>query len=136
MSTLRSISITLAMSLTMGVAYAEQFDGSQPLECTAIKGHDCLSTETNCGPLKPESDKPKPFLIDAAKKQIRSPYRTSLLPIAYTTTNRESLVLLGADLLFAWSALINKTTGALTLSVSDRKGAYVVFGQCKVAGTK
>jgi len=75
-------------------------------------------------------------LIDAAKKQVRSPFRTAMLAILYTTTNRESLVLQGADLQFAWSAVINQTTGALTVTVADRKGAYVVFGQCKVAGTK
>jgi len=136
MSTLRSLSIILAMSLATTIACAADFDGSKPLECTAIKGHDCLPTENACGPLKPQSDAPKPFLIDAAKKQVRSPFRTAMLAILYTTTNRESLVLQGADLQFAWSAVINQTTGALTVTVADRKGAYVVFGQCKVAGTK
>ena len=136
MSTLRSFSIILAMLLTTGIACAADFDGSQPLECTAIKGHDCLPTQNDCGPLKPQSDSPKPFLIDAAKKQVRSPFRTAMLAILYTTTNRESLVLQGADLQFAWSAVINQTTGALTVTVADRKGAYVVFGQCKVAGAK
>lgn len=132
MSALRSVSIILAMSFAT-VTAAEEFDGSVPLECTAVKGHDCLPTENQCNRLKPESDQPPVFGIDAAKKEIRSPFRTSLLPILYTTTNRDSLVLQGADLQFAWSALINKTTGALTISVADRKGAYVVFGQCKVA---
>jgi len=45
-------------------------------------------------------------------------------------------VLQGADLQFAWSALINKKSGAMTISIADRKGAYIVFGQCKVAEAK
>jgi hypothetical protein len=77
--------------------------------------------------------RPFAFRIDFAKKEVRSPFRTAVLKVAHTTTNSESLVLQGADLLFAWSAVINKTTGALTVSIADRKGAYVVFGQCKVA---
>ncbi len=134
MSAFRPVSIILAMSLTT-VAFAEEFDGTKPLECTAIEGHDCLPDSADCKPLKPEAGKNPVFLVDAAKKEIRSPFRTALLPVLTSTSNRESLVLQGADLLFAWSALINKTTGRLTVSVADRKGAYVVFGQCKIAAT-
>ena len=58
------------------------------------------------------------------------------MPILYTTTNQYSLILQGADLGFAWSALINKKTGAMTISVADRQGGYIVFGQCKAVATK
>jgi hypothetical protein len=34
---------------------------------------------------------------------------------------------------FAWSAIVNRKTGAFTLAVADREGAYVIFGKCKVA---
>jgi hypothetical protein len=136
MSTLRSCSIVLAMSLTIGVASAEEFDGSQPLECTATKGHDCLPTESKCNRLKPESNTPPVFLIDAAKKEVHSPFRTTVLPVLYTNTGEQSLVLQGADQHVSWTAAINKKTGAMTVAIADRKGAYVVFGQCKVAATK
>lgn len=131
MSAFRPVLIVMAMSLSTA-ALAEEFDGTKPMECTMIEGHDCLPTQASCGPLKPESGKTPVFQINAAKKEIRSPFRTALLPVITSTSNRESLVLQGADLLFAWSALINKTTGAITVSVADRKGAYVVFGQCKL----
>ncbi len=132
MRLLRPASIVLALALS-SVAVAEEFDGSVPLQCTAQKGHDCLPDENQCNRLKPEGDKEPVFGIDVANKQIRSPFRTELLSILYTTSNKDSLVLQGADLQFAWSALIHKTSGALRLAVADRKGAYVVFGQCKVA---
>jgi hypothetical protein len=135
MTALRFIAIMLTMSLTT-VAAASEFDGSVPLQCTADKGHDCLPGENECTRLKPQTDIAPIFGIDVAKKEIRSPFRTALLPILYTTTNQESVVLQGADLQFAWSALINKTTGALTVTIADRKGAYVAFGQCKVAAAK
>ncbi len=117
----------------VSMAAAEEFDGSVPMECTALKGHDCLPDNNQCGRLKPEGGKNPVLRIDVANKQVKSPYRTSLLAILHTTTNKESLVLQGADLQFAWSALINRMTGAMTVSIADRKGAYVIFGQCKLA---
>jgi len=132
MRVLRSASIVLALSLST-VAVAAEFDGTVPLDCTVTKGHDCLPDQKQCSPLKPEGDQPPVFGIDFAKKQIRSPFRTSLLEVLYTTTNKDSLVLQGADLQFAYSALIHKTTGVIRVAVADRKGVYVAFGQCKVA---
>ena len=135
MRVLRPASIILALALS-SVAVAEEFDGSKPLQCTADRGHDCLPDKRQCGRLKPEGGKNPVFGIDVANKQIRSPFRTELLSILHTTSNQDSLVLQGADLQNAWSALINKTTGLLRLAIADRKGAYVVFGQCKVAGAE
>ena len=130
----RSLSIVLVTLIT--VAAAGEFDGSVPLTCTAEKGHDCLPTESTCGRLKPQTDIAPIFGIDFAKKEVRSPYRTAVLPVLHTTTNKDSIVLQGADLLFAWSAVINKKTGALTVSIADNKGAYVAFGHCKATASK
>jgi hypothetical protein len=130
---------SIALALSMGTASAaEQFDGSQPMSCKPLKGHDCLPTEDSCKPLKPESeaDKSAELGIDVAKLAIHSPFRTSTLPIQHATQNRESLVLQGADLQFAWSTVVNRTTGAMTLTIADRKGAYVVFGQCRIVPRK
>jgi hypothetical protein len=128
--------LPLLVSSVVAAASPVQLDGSVPLECTARKGHDCLPSESHCEQLVPQLDIAPVFGIDFAKKQVRSPYRTSLLHIDQQTTNPESLILQGADLLFAWSALINRKTGALTVSITDRTGAYVVFGQCEVAAAQ
>jgi hypothetical protein len=128
----RSSSASFLLALALAVtARAGDFDGNTPLDCKVEQGRDCLPTEKVCGPLKQEMDKPPVVNVDFAKREVRSPYRTELLHVTHSTTNAESLVLQGADSLFAWSALINKTTGAMTISIADRKGAYVVFAQCK-----
>lgn len=132
MRVLRPASIVLALALST-VAVAEDFDGSKPMQCTAQKGHDCLPDQKQCGRLKPEGDQPPVFGIDVAKKEIHSPFRTELLSILHTANNKDSLVLQGADLQNAWSMLIHRTTGGFRLAIADRKGAYVVFGQCKLA---
>jgi len=74
--------------------------------------------------------------IDFAKKEIRSPFRAALLKVVHSTTNKDSIVLQGAEATAAWSALIDRKTGALTVALGDSQGAYVVFGQCKVTGAK
>lgn len=130
MYTLRAISLMLALSAS-GSVLAGPFDGSEPLQCLADNGYDCLPGKENCGRLQPVTKKEPIFRIDFANKQVRSPFRTQLLKVAHTTTNDESLVLQGADLLFAWSALIHKQTGAIKIAVADREGAYVVFGKCQ-----
>jgi hypothetical protein len=135
MRTLRPVSIVLALSMA-AVAGAADFDGSVPLTCKAEKGHDCLPTEATCKILKPETNIDPVYSVDFARKEIRSPFRTALLKVQNTTTNKDSIVLQGTDLTAAWSALIDRKTGALTIALGDAQGAYVVFGQCKVAAAK
>jgi hypothetical protein len=126
----RNASAVLALSFAAMTGAAE-FDGASRLVCAAERGHDCLPKGDQCMPLKPETKIAPVFEIDFSNGTIRSPYRRSLLHVSQMSTNEESFVLQGADLLFAWSALINRTTGSLTVSVADREGAYIVFGQCK-----
>lgn len=129
-STLRTISLSMAL-FAAGSTLAGPFDGSEPLECLADNGYDCLPGKDSCGPLQPVTNIEPLFRIDFANKKVRSPYRTQLLTVSHTTSNAEALVIQGADQLFAWSALVNKKTGVLKIAVADREGAYVVFGKCK-----
>jgi hypothetical protein len=131
----QSVSMVLALSVA-AVAAAGDFDGSVPLTCTADKGHDCLPTEAACTRLKPETNIEPIYSIDFAKKEVRSPFRANLLKVVHSTTNNDSIVLQGAEATAAWSALIDRKTGAFTVALGDSKGAYVVFGQCKVTGAK
>jgi len=64
---------------------------------------------------------------------VRSPFRAAPLQVLQLANNGEAIVLQGMDLQFAWSALIKRTTGAFTISIADREGAYVAFGKCSEA---
>ena len=135
MRTLRIASTIVAISFAT-VAGAGDFDGSVPLSCTVKQSLDCVPTKTTCEQMKPENNIAPVFGLDFAKKQVRSPYRKAVLSVLHTTTNADSLVLQGADLLLAWSAMVDKKTGALTVALADSEGAYVHFGTCKVADKK
>ena len=122
----------IALSLLTTAAMAEDFDGSKPMTCAPLQGHDCLPTEKSCKPLERRLEKDSDFGFDIAKKLVWSPYRTKNLPIEHVSTNAESLVLQGTTLQLVWSGTIHRKTGRMTVVVADREGAYVVFGQCKL----
>jgi hypothetical protein len=53
------------------------------------------------------------------------------LPIQNSATNDEQLILQGTDSKYAWSAIVNRQGGGLTIAIAARNGAYVFFGKCK-----
>jgi hypothetical protein len=129
----KQICLALAALLLPFIASAEDFDGSKPMICEAQHGHDCLPTAQSCSPLKPQGGKDVDLKINVGSKTMKSPYRNDLLPIQHVTKNKESLVLQGTTLQLVWSATVHRTTGRLTAAIADREGAYVVFGQCRLA---
>lgn len=129
------ISVALLVSSSVAGA-AEPIDGSQPLACAVANGHDCLPAQSECKLLTPEKYKTPVVDVDFARKQVRSPFRTALLTVTHTNVTSESLVLQGADLLFAWTALIKKKSGDITIAITDREGAYVIFGNCRATAAK
>jgi hypothetical protein len=132
MHALRFVSIVLAISFAT-VAAAGDFDGAVPLSCRVDQAHDCLPENKSCSPVKQASKIEPVFGLDFAKKEVRSPYRNSILPVQTTTTKTDSIVLQGVDPdgVIAWSALVDRKTGALTVTIADSKGSYVAFGHCK-----
>ena len=127
----------LVMGLTASAAAAAaDIDGTVPLTCTPSAGFDC-TPEKSCGKLKPQSDPPPggwKVDIDFANKVIKTPYhQTNLLPVQNTAINDEQLILQGAAEKFAWSSVVLRKTGKITITIADRKGAYVIFGECKAA---
>lgn len=112
---------------------AELFTGNAPLICTPQQGHDCLPTEKACKPLQPEPGKDMNLYFNMQTMSVKTPYRYDLLPIATFAYNDKSLVMQGTSLQLVWNATIHRTTGKLTVTIADREGAYIIFGQCKLA---
>ena len=124
------LGLGLAFSAAAGAA---DIDGTTPLKCTGVEGYSCESGKA-CSKVKPESNTAPVVTIDPANKTVKTPFRTDLLPIANSAVNNEQLQLQGTSEKFAWSTVINRKTGKLTVTIADRLGAYVIFGECKVSG--
>jgi len=119
----------LVLSAAAGAA---GIDGTSPLSCTGLEGYSCEPGKA-CNKVKPESNTPPVVTIDPANKSVKTPYRRDPLPIANSAVNNEQVKLQGTSDKFAWSTVINRNTGKITITIADRIGAYVVFGQCKVS---
>ena len=125
--------LTLGVFASAAALGAEPFNGTQAMDCQPLTGHDCLPTEQSCKPLKPEPGKKLNLHIDVNKMSMKTPYRNDALPIQSFSFNTKSLILQSTSLELVWSATVHRTTGRLTMAIADREGAYIVFGQCKVA---
>jgi hypothetical protein len=134
MKTLLLFAVATVASMT--ALAAEEFNGSQPIDCEPTAGHDCLPTQATCRPLKPEAGKDLTLHVDVAKMTFKTPYRNAAMQIGSFGFNTASLVMQGTSLELVWSATIHRTTGRLTMAIADREGAYIVFGQCKLATAK
>jgi hypothetical protein len=130
---MRRLVLSLGLALPV-IAGAAEFDGTAPLMCTGLAGYSCEPGKAQCSKVKPESNTPPVVAIDPANKTVKTPYRTDLLPIANSVLNNEQLQLQGTSEKFAWSAVVNRKTGKVTVTIADRVGAYVIFGQCKPGG--
>ena len=125
-----------SLLLTSIACAVEPFDGSQPMNCKPTSGFDCLPGQLECKQLKAEDGRDLTMVIDIHAKSLKTPYKTDPLPIGSISFNTASLLLQGTSLEFAWVASVHRTTGKLKISVIDREGAYVVFGQCEVGKGK
>jgi hypothetical protein len=124
--------VVLALGLAFSTAaVAADFDGTAPLSCTGLEGYSCEPGKA-CRKVKPESNTAPVVKIDPGNKTIKTPFRTDLLPIANSALNNEQLQLQGTSEKFAWSAVVKRDSGKVTVTIADRMGAYVIFGQCKV----
>ena len=134
MKTVKSVGgLTFSIGLACSASvWAADFNGSQSLTCTPSAAYSCEPGKA-CSRVKPESNPPRAMTIDAAAKSVRAPYRTELLPIANSVLNDEQLQLQGTAEKFAWSAIVHRRTGKVTVTIADRLGAYVIFGDCKIS---
>jgi hypothetical protein len=126
--------LSIGLLLAATASAAEDFNGSTPMDCKPLQTHDCLPTEKTCTPLKPEAGKEETMHVDIASMSVKTPFRNDTLPIASYEFNSASLVMQGTSLEVVWSATIHRTTGRLTVTIADREGAYIIFGQCALSG--
>lgn len=127
MKSLARLAILLA-GLPIAGAHAADFDGSKRLICAPVIAMDCQSDGKCSRELPAEIGAPAFMRIDLAKKVVAGPKRTT--QIAHSEISDKQLVLQGVELGFAWSIVIDASDGAMTTSMVDSGGAYVLSGSC------
>lgn len=122
--------VLLSLSLLAVPALAADFDGSKPLLCATQAALDCARGDT-CTPGLPEEIGAPAFMrLDLAKKTVIGPQTTS--EIMLQDKSGKQLLLQGREGGFGWTIVVDQQSGELTVTLTNRNGAYVLYGACTV----
>jgi hypothetical protein len=127
--------VTLAGAALLGQvaaapALAGDFDGSRLLICAPVQAFDCAAGEDCAKGIPDDIGAPAFMRIDVANKAVVGPKRTS--PILHVDKSDAQLLLLGTELGYGWTLVIDQETGKLTATLANREAAFVLFGACTV----
>jgi len=114
--------------LPLGAAVAGDFDGSRQLICAPVEALDCASGEGCEKGLPADFGAPSFMRIDVAKKTVAGQLRTTA--IVTVEKNDKQLLLQGTELDFGWTIVVDQADGAMAATLTNRTGAYVLFGSC------
>jgi hypothetical protein len=125
------------LALLLGVfalgtsASGADFDGSKALICAPSEVLDCTSGDDRCwsGPPR-KAGAPRFLRIDFSKKTVSGPHLTS--KILHVDKNADQVLLQGVELDMGWTIVLDSSNGEVSITLTDRDGAFVMFGACIV----
>jgi len=123
---LAAASAALLCSTT--AVFGADFDGSKPLICATVDAHACNPGEVCLRGLPDSIGIPEFMRIDFAKKAIAGPKRTT--QIRYMDTSADQILMQGTELGYAWTVVLDKIDGAMSMTLVSRDDAFTVFGYC------
>ena len=122
--------VLLSLSLLAVPALAADFDGSKPLLCATQSALDCARGDDCAAGLPEEIGAPSFMRIDLAKKSVIGPQTTP--EILLQDKSGKQLLLQGREGGFGWTIVVDQPSGELTVTLTNRNGAYVLYGACTV----
>jgi len=120
-----------AMSVLCATAMAAEaadFDGSRALICAPVEVKSCAAGESCQNATPGEIGAPKFLRIDFDNQAITGPHRTS--PIRLLEKGEAYILMTGTELGFVWTMVLDRDSGDLSATLSDRDGTIVLFGSC------
>jgi hypothetical protein len=112
-------------------AFGADFDGSKALICAPSEVLDCTSGDDKCWSGPPRKAGAPSFLrIDFAKKTVSGTHLSS--KILHVDKNADQVLLQGVELDMGWTIVLDSSNGEVSITLTDRGGAFVMFGACTV----
>ncbi|MCC7310246.1 MAG: hypothetical protein IT510_03260 [Sulfuritalea sp.] len=127
MKSIRNLVVAGLALLALPVLAAD-FDGSKPLLCATQSALDCARGDDCATGLPEEIGAPTFMRIDLAKKSVIGPQTTT--EILLQDKSGKQLLLQGRESGFGWTIVIDQPSGELTVTLTNRNGAYVLYGAC------
>jgi hypothetical protein len=117
-----------ALALVAAPVLAADFDGSKPLVCATVSVADC-ERGSDCAVDLPEQFGAPTFMrVDFSKKTVTTPRVTTA--ILLQDKSESQLLLQGREGSLGWTLVLHPDSGHMTVSLTDRSGVYVLFGNC------
>jgi hypothetical protein len=123
---LAAASAALLCSAT--AAISADFDGSKRLICATVDAHACDPGVVCLRGLPEDLGVPRFMRIDFAEKTIAGPKRAT--QIRYMDNSADQIVMQGTELGYAWTVVIDKTDGSMSMTLVNRDDTFTVFGYC------
>jgi hypothetical protein len=117
-----------SLLFAVSAAQAGDFDGSKNLICAPVEVSDCAPVEGCTRTVPGEVGAPAFIRIDFGQKAMVGPKRTS--PIKLTEKTEAQLLLMGTELGYGWTLVLDQISGAMTVSMTNDGGSFVFFGSC------
>ena len=127
MKPIRYLVITLLSLLPMATQ-AGDFDGSRLLICAPVTTMDCVRGGDCLTGLPEDVGAPAFMRLDFTGRAVIGPKVTS--PILLMDKTSDQILLQGREIDFGWTIALDSKNGEMAVTLTDRNGAYVLFGSC------
>ena len=130
MTRLRRTALAAASAawLCSTAVFGADFDGSKRLICATVDAHACDPGEACLRGLPDDIGVPRFMRIDFAAKTIAGPKRTT--QIRYMDTGADQILMQGTELGYAWTVVLDKADGSMSMTLVSRDDTFAVFGYC------
>ncbi|MFM0334557.1 hypothetical protein [Paraburkholderia strydomiana] len=120
--------LEVALLCSTTTVFGADFDGSKRLVCATVDAHACDPGEACLRGLPDDIGAPRFMRIDFTERTIAGPKRTT--QIRYLDTSAEQVLMQGIELGYAWTVVLDKADGSMSMTLVRRDDAFVVFGYC------
>jgi hypothetical protein len=125
---LAPVVLAAALFCSTTAVFGADFDGSKRLICATVEVHTCDPGETCLRGLPDDVGVPRFMRIDFSEKTIAGPKRTT--PIRYIDSGGDQILMQGTELGYAWTVVLDKTDGSMSMTLVSRDETFAVFGYC------
>ena len=121
---------TALLLATAGSAAAAGFDGKSVLECTPASASQCDTAAACESVTLEEIGVPGPVRVDFKGKKLSSLDGQRTSPIRSVEINETVLIVQGSQNGRGWSIAIDRASGAMSGTIAESAGAFVLAGTC------
>ena len=125
-----SVRIGLAILILAASSFstAADFDGSKMIICAPVEAMDCTPGAVCQRGVPNDIGAPAFIRIDFGKKLVIGPKRSA--SITSIEKNESQVLLQGNEFGYGWSIAVDQQGGQMSATLTNREGAYVMFGAC------